>query len=501
MIVSHQLPIWITRLHVEGRSFLHDPRKRQCTLCSLTSLHFADDRLAAVRYSEPAGDLIPVKDRRRAVLRGRRRREEHRPRDACACPHSPVLLAGRPACSCWPGCSDAASGTRGQGLRHRRRQGHRSVAADERERARSTLAVRTSTGDDGRRSTDFARQAVVVNVWGSWCAPCRAEAPDAGRRVADELDDKASRSSASTSGTRRPATAQAFVRSFERALPALYDPDGKAMLAFTRRRCRRTRSRASWCSTARAGSRPRASSASCPRRPRWSTLVEDVAGGVRAMGELVLRARGLRLAAAGVPVALVAGLVSFFSPCVIPLLPGYLSYATGLSGADLERRAAAAGCSPARCSSCSASPCVFVAARRRCPAPLGAWLIDLAAVSSPRARHRDDPARAGLRRPGPVAPARLRVHGCRRSGWRRRRCSASCSGWAGRRASAPRSAVDPRRCPINEATAGRGALLAVVYALGLGLPFIVAGCRVPADARRVRVGPPPPGLGDPDRRR
>jgi cytochrome c-type biogenesis protein len=35
------------------------------------------------------------------------------------------------------------------------------------------------------------------------------------------------------------------------------------------------------------------------------------------------------------PVALVAGLISFFSPCVIPLLPGYLSYATGLSGAEL----------------------------------------------------------------------------------------------------------------------------------------------------------------------
>ena len=37
-----------------------------------------------------------------------------------------------------------------------------------------------------------------------------------------------------------------------------------------------------------------------------------------------------------VPVALLAGLVSFFSPCVVPLLPGYLSYTTGLSGADLE---------------------------------------------------------------------------------------------------------------------------------------------------------------------
>jgi len=37
-----------------------------------------------------------------------------------------------------------------------------------------------------------------------------------------------------------------------------------------------------------------------------------------------------------VPVALLAGLVSFFSPCVVPLLPGYLSYTTGLAGADLE---------------------------------------------------------------------------------------------------------------------------------------------------------------------
>jgi cytochrome c-type biogenesis protein len=40
--------------------------------------------------------------------------------------------------------------------------------------------------------------------------------------------------------------------------------------------------------------------------------------------------------ALAVPVALIAGLVSFFSPCVVPLLPGYLSYVTGLSGADLE---------------------------------------------------------------------------------------------------------------------------------------------------------------------
>jgi cytochrome c-type biogenesis protein len=36
------------------------------------------------------------------------------------------------------------------------------------------------------------------------------------------------------------------------------------------------------------------------------------------------------------PVALLAGLVSFLSPCVLPLVPGYLSYVTGLAGVDLE---------------------------------------------------------------------------------------------------------------------------------------------------------------------
>ena len=40
--------------------------------------------------------------------------------------------------------------------------------------------------------------------------------------------------------------------------------------------------------------------------------------------------------ALAIPVALIAGFVSFFSPCVVPLLPGYISYVTGLSGADLE---------------------------------------------------------------------------------------------------------------------------------------------------------------------
>ncbi|GES32990.1 cytochrome c biogenesis CcdA family protein [Streptomyces angustmyceticus] len=38
---------------------------------------------------------------------------------------------------------------------------------------------------------------------------------------------------------------------------------------------------------------------------------------------------------AAVPLALLAGLVSFFSPCVLPLVPGYMSYVTGVTGTDL----------------------------------------------------------------------------------------------------------------------------------------------------------------------
>jgi len=64
VVVSHQLPIWVTRLFAERRRYLHNPRSRQCTLCSLTSFAFDDDRLVSVSYSEPAGDLIPVGDRK-----------------------------------------------------------------------------------------------------------------------------------------------------------------------------------------------------------------------------------------------------------------------------------------------------------------------------------------------------------------------------------------------------------------------------------------------------
>ncbi|WP_133914728.1 histidine phosphatase family protein [Streptomyces sp. NBC_00582] len=60
VLVSHQLPIWIVRSYVERRRLWHDPRKRQCTLASLTTFTYRGDRIVSVGYSEPAIDLVPA---------------------------------------------------------------------------------------------------------------------------------------------------------------------------------------------------------------------------------------------------------------------------------------------------------------------------------------------------------------------------------------------------------------------------------------------------------
>jgi len=57
VLVLHQLPIWLTRRSAEGRPLVHDPRRRQCGLCSVTSFRFVGPHLAGVDYAEPAADL------------------------------------------------------------------------------------------------------------------------------------------------------------------------------------------------------------------------------------------------------------------------------------------------------------------------------------------------------------------------------------------------------------------------------------------------------------
>ncbi|MFT4086813.1 MAG: histidine phosphatase family protein [Gordonia sp. (in: high G+C Gram-positive bacteria)] len=57
--VSHQLPVYTLRRFLEGRRLWHDPRVRQCSLASLTSLIYDGDSLIDIIYSEPAGASDP----------------------------------------------------------------------------------------------------------------------------------------------------------------------------------------------------------------------------------------------------------------------------------------------------------------------------------------------------------------------------------------------------------------------------------------------------------
>lgn len=103
------------------------------------------------------------------------------------------------------------------------------VAPGERE-APVTLSGRDLEGDP--LSTEkFRGKPVVAVVWGSWCAPCRAEAPDV-VAAAREIGDRAQFVGINI---RDASTEQArsFVRTFDVPYPSYFSPDGQAMLAFS----------------------------------------------------------------------------------------------------------------------------------------------------------------------------------------------------------------------------------------------------------------------------
>lgn len=57
--ITHQLPIVIARRAAEGRRLFHDPRKRECSLASVTSFTFDGDGVIKIDYAEPAATLPP----------------------------------------------------------------------------------------------------------------------------------------------------------------------------------------------------------------------------------------------------------------------------------------------------------------------------------------------------------------------------------------------------------------------------------------------------------
>lgn len=61
LILSHELPIWMARSWAEGRMLVHDPRRREARLASVTTFTYHGRHLVRVDYAEPCADLVPVK--------------------------------------------------------------------------------------------------------------------------------------------------------------------------------------------------------------------------------------------------------------------------------------------------------------------------------------------------------------------------------------------------------------------------------------------------------
>lgn len=61
VIVSHQLPIWVTRRAAEGQRLWHDPRERECALASVTTFTYQAGALTGIDYTDVCADLQPVK--------------------------------------------------------------------------------------------------------------------------------------------------------------------------------------------------------------------------------------------------------------------------------------------------------------------------------------------------------------------------------------------------------------------------------------------------------
>ena len=184
---------------------------------------------------------------------------------------------------------------------------------------------------------------------------------------------------------------------------------------------------------------------------------------------------------AALPLALLAGLVSFLSPCVLPLVPGYLSYITGLTGADLTEEVAGGR-----------------SGRRR--AALGALLfvlgfsvvfVSAGALFGAAGRVFSQQATVITRVLGvvtivlglafmgalqrlPFLSREFRFHALPVTGLAGAPLLGVLFGVGWTPCAGP-TLTAVNSLAYSTGTAGRGAVLSLAYCLGLGLPFILAG--------------------------
>ncbi|MEV4375314.1 cytochrome c biogenesis protein CcdA [Streptosporangium sp. NPDC049248] len=172
--------------------------------------------------------------------------------------------------------------------------------------------------------------------------------------------------------------------------------------------------------------------------------------------------------ALALPIAVAAGLVSFLSPCVLPLVPGYLSYVTGMS-ADPRRGRMVAGI----VLFVLGFAVVFVAGGALFGG-LGAMLFGNAGIITRVLGALTIVLGLAFMGVIPGLQRDFRIHRLPAAGLAGAPLLGLVFGLGWTPCIGPTLGV-VLTLGLNEGSAGRGAILAFAYALGLGLPFVVAG--------------------------
>lgn len=86
--------------------------------------------------------------------------------------------------------------------------------------------------EEGKRIalSDFSGKVVVINVWGSWCGPCRVEAPEM-QKLYDQTRDSGVQVLGIDVRDEQRSAPQDFMRDHNLTYPSLYDPPGRSLLA------------------------------------------------------------------------------------------------------------------------------------------------------------------------------------------------------------------------------------------------------------------------------
>ncbi|MFJ6751281.1 MULTISPECIES: TlpA family protein disulfide reductase [unclassified Streptomyces] len=126
-------------------------------------------------------------------------------------------------------CGDGTSGGSSQTRFVQGKNGVATVEKAERQQAPS-LSGETTKGKQ-LDVADYKGKVVVLNVWGSWCAPCSAEAPNF-TKVANDTKNKGVQFVGINTRDSEKSQANSFEEQHKVPYPSLFDPTGKLMLRF-----------------------------------------------------------------------------------------------------------------------------------------------------------------------------------------------------------------------------------------------------------------------------